>query len=138
MLKNIKITGILFILLGLLAFAGCGDSYNAPAAIIGEWTCHETATDQTTDTSFYALSVQEDGTFSLYDQASGNPGIAGKMSCDDTGNLGIINIECNSDDFDPPICWNISENARLRYKVVDDNTIKLGYSGIWLVFDRAK
>ena len=138
MSKTIKIISFILIFAGVLAFAGCGDSYNAPAGIVGQWNCHETATDETTDTSFYALTVKEDGTFSLYDQASGNPGISGKMSCDDTGNLGIINIECDTDDFDPPVCWNISENARLRYKVVDDDTIKLGYSGIWLVFDRAE
>ena len=138
---NKKTAGIICILLvisGIFLVTGCGQTYNAPAAIVGQWNCHDRASDETTDTSFYALTVDEDGTFSLYDQAAGNPGISGKMYCDDTGNLGIINIECDGDDFDPPICWNISQEARLRYKAVSKDTIKLGYSGIWLIFDRAE
>ena len=136
--KSAKIICILLVISGIFLVTGCGQTYNAPAAIVGQWNCHDRASDETTDTSFYALTVDEDGTFSLYDQAAGNPGISGKMYCDDTGNLGIINIECDGDDFDPPICWNISQEARLRYKAVSKDTIKLGYSGIWLIFDRAE
>lgn len=137
--KKLAVTfGIMLVIACIICVTGCGQKYNAPAGIVGEWTCQEFASDETTDTSFYALTVSEDGAFSLYDQAAGNPGISGNMYCDDTGNLGIINIECNADDFDPPVCWNISQNARLRYKVLNKDTIRLGYSGIWLTFDRVK
>lgn len=136
--KTAGIICILLVIFGIFLVTGCGQTYNAPAAIVGQWNCHDRASDETTDTSFYALTVKEDGTFSLYDQAAGNPGISGKMYCDDTGNLGIINIECDGDDFDPPVCWKIGQEARLRYKAVSKDTIKLGYSGIWLIFDRAE
>ena len=139
-MKSRSIT-VIFALLAvslLMIITGCGQSYNAPAGIVGQWDCRDTASDETTDTSFYALTVDEDGSFSLYDEASGNPGISGKMYCDDTGNLGIINIECDDADFDPPVCWSIGKEARLRYKVVSKDTIKLGYVGVWLIFDRAK
>ena len=136
--KAIKLFCIALAVFGLLIASGCGQTYNAPAAIVGQWDCRAFASDETTDTSFYALRVDADGSFSLYDQAAGNPGISGKMYCDDTGKLGIINIECDGDDFDPPVCWNIGQEARLRYKAVNQDTIKLGYSGIWLIFDRAE
>ncbi|MDO4870343.1 MAG: hypothetical protein Q4A65_08690 [Bacillota bacterium] len=137
-IKTIAVICILLTFTGSLILTGCGESYNAPAGIIGQWDCRDYASNEETETGFYALTVEEDGSFSLYDQVAGNPGISGKMYCDDTGNLGIINIECDEEDFDPPACWNISKEARLRYKVLDKDTIKLGYVGIWLIFDRAK
>ena len=136
--KAAKLIGILIVISSLIIITGCGQSYNAPAGIVGQWDCRDYASDEMTETGFYALTVNEDGSFSLYDQAAGNPGISGNMYCDDTGNLGIINIECDGDDFDPPSCWNLGKEARLRYKVVSKDTIKLGYSGIWLIFDRAE
>lgn len=138
MLNPTKLTVILLVITGAIVLAGCGTTYNAPAGIVGEWTCHDFASDESTDTSFYALHVQEDGTFRLDDRVSGNPAVSGKMYGDDTGNLGIINIECDETHFDPPVCWKIGREARLRYKVIDQDTIKLGYTGVWLSFDRAK
>ena len=139
MFKKSAILCIILIVISTFATTGCGDKYNAPEAIVGEWTCHDFASDQMTPTDFYTLSVKKDGTFSLYDHASGNPGISGKMYCDDTGNLGIINIECDETDFDPPLCWkSLGTNARLRYKAMSDGTIRLGYTGIWLIFDPAQ
>ena len=136
MIKKLYLFGIIITVASMIVFAGCGQKYNAPKAIVGEWTCHEFASDEMTDTSFYALTIKEDGTFSLYDYASGNPGISGKMYCDDTGNLGIINIECDEADFDPPACWpSLGTKARRRYKALNDGTIRLGYTGIWLIFD---
>ncbi|MBQ6496352.1 MAG: hypothetical protein IJI74_04185 [Firmicutes bacterium] len=144
MLKRTKKIGYMVVVVAFaiamvgFALTGCGSKYNAPAGIVGDWTCRDLASDETTDTSFYKLTVSEDGSFSLYDYASGNPGISGNMYCDDTGNLGIINIECDSADFDPPFCWqSLSQNARLRYKVISSDTIKLGYVGVWLIFDRS-
>ena len=107
--KATILIGVLAVVSVLFLIAGCGQTYNAPAGIVGQWDCREYASDETTPTGFYALTVNEDGSFSLYDQAAGNPGISGNMYCDDTGNLGIINIECDGDDFDPPFCWNISQ-----------------------------
>ena len=116
MIKKLYLFGIIITVASMIVFAGCGQKYNAPKAIVGEWTCHEFASDEMTDTSFYALTIKEDGTFSLYDYASGNPGISGKMYCDDTGNLGIINIECDETDFDPPLCWMLPQpNSPLNF-----------------------
>ena len=90
-----------------------------------------------TDTSFYALTIESDGTFSLYDQASGNPGISGTMKGDDTGKLGILELTCEEEDFDPPACWaKMQTKSRVRYKIMDENTIRLGYVGIWLIFTK--
>ncbi len=56
---------------------------------------------------------------------------------DDTGKLGILELTCNTDDFDPPIGWpNFKPNASVRYKIIDNDTIKLGYVGIWLTFNK--
>ena len=120
----------------LVAFTGCGGS-KVPERLVGEWQCADLASDGYTDTSFYALTIEEDGTFSLYDIAAGNPGISGTMKGDDTGKLGILELTCNEDDFDPPVCWaKMQKNSRVRYKIMDENTIRLGYVGIWLTFTK--
>lgn len=120
----------------LVAFTGCGGS-KVPERLVGEWQCADLASDGYTDTSFYALTIETDGTFSLYDIAAGNPGISGTMKGDDTGKLGILELTCNEDDFDPPVCWaKMQKNSRVRYKIMDENTIRLGYVGIWLTFTK--
>ena len=120
----------------LVAFTGCGGS-KVPERLVGEWQCADLASDGYTDTSFYALTIEKDGTFSLYDFAAGNPGISGTMKGDDTGKLGILELTCNEDDFDPPVCWaKMQKNSRVRYKIMDENTIRLGYVGIWLTFTK--
>jgi hypothetical protein len=120
----------------LITLAGCGGPI-VPERLIGQWDCAETASDGYTDTSFYALTIEKDGTFSLYDVAAGNPGISGTMKGDDTGKLGILELTCNEDDFDPPVCWaKMQKNSRVRYKIMDENTIRLGYVGIWLTFTK--
>ena len=118
------------------AFAGCGGS-KVPERLIGHWKCAEMASDGITDTSFYALTIEKDGTFSLYDYAAGNPGISGKMKGDDTGKLGILELNCDGDDFDPPFCWSkMQQKSRIRYKIMSDDTIRLGYVGVWLTFTK--
>ena len=116
-------------------FTGCGTK--VPERLVGHWKCEAMASDQVTDTSFYALTIEKDGTFSLYDFAAGNPGISGKMKGDDTGKLGILELTCDEDDFDPPFCWSkMQTKSRIRYKIMDENTIRLGYVGVWLTFHR--
>ena len=120
----------------LIAFAGCGGP-KVPERLVGQWNCAPLASDEMTDTSFYALTIESDGTFSLYDQAAGNPGISGTMKGDDTGKLGILELTCNEDDFDPPFCWSkMPHKSRVRYKIISDDTIRLGYVGIWLTFTK--
>ena len=120
----------------LIVVTGCGEK--VPERLVGQWDCAEYASDETTETGFYALTIEKNGHFSLYDTV-GNPGISGKMKGDDTGKLGILELSCNEDDFDPPFCWSsLKKNSRIRYKIVSDDTIKLGYVGIWLTFTRAE
>ena len=119
----------------LITVTGCGEK--VPERLIGQWDCAEYASDETTETGFYALTIQKDGTFSLYDKV-GNPGISGTMKGEDTGKLGILELKCNEDDFDPPFCWSsLRKNSRIRYKIMSEDTIKLGYVGIWLTFTKA-
>ena len=120
----------------LVAFTGCGGP-KVPERLVGQWQCADLASDGYTDTSFYALTIEEDGTFSLNDEAAGSPAISGTMKGDDTGKLGILELTCNEDDFDPPVCWaKMQKNSRVRYKIMDENTIRLGYVGIWLIFTK--
>ena len=120
----------------LVALTGCGGS-KVPERLVGQWECADLASDGYTDTSFYALTIEKDGTFSLYDEAAGNPGISGTMKGDDTGKLGILELNCNEEDFDPPVCWaKMQTKSRVRYKIMDENTIRLGYVGIWLTFTK--
>ena len=120
----------------LVAFTGCGGA-KVPERLVGEWQCADLASDGYTDTSFYALTIEKDGTFSLYDFAAGNPGISGTMKGDDTGKLGILELTCNEDNFNPPVCWaKMQKQSRVRYKIMDEKTIRLGYVGIWLTFTK--
>ena len=120
----------------LVAFTGCGGA-KVPERLVGEWQCADLASDGYTDTSFYALTIEKDGTFSLNDEAAGSPAISGTMKGDDTGKLGILELTCNEDNFNPPVCWaKMQKQSRVRYKIMDENTIRLGYVGIWLIFTK--
>ena len=121
------------ILVFIFTLAGCGSA--VPERLVGEWKCDPTSSGNPVDTSFYALSIEKDGTFSIYDFEAGNPGISGTMQGDDTGKIGILELNCDGEDFDPPACWpNLKEKSRVRYRILDENTIKLGYVGIWMTF----
>lgn len=118
----------------MFAITACG-SFEAgvPEGFVGQWKCEKLATDGETDTSFYEMRIEDDGSFSIYDAAAGNPGISGQMG-NDTGTL----IECvfDEDDFDAPYCWELdSEKDTLDYELADD-TLKLGHNGVWMVFHR--
>ncbi len=116
----------------VLLLTGCGT--NVPADIVGDWSCRDVASDNQTQTDFYHLWISENGEFSMYDAAAGNPGIEGKLTSPEEGKLAL---KCTSEDFDPPYCWDMSEKATLDYKV-DGDTISLGYEGVWITFDKSK
>ena len=120
----------------LLLTAACGKSdfkAGAPESITGEWRCEDTASDGETDTGFYEMYIKKDGTFSLYDAGAGNPGISGKM-----GNSTENTVECrfNTDDFDPPFCWDIDMSGATLEYIANGDTVKLGNGGVFLTFHR--
>lgn len=127
----------LWLTLGLtVLLVACGKSATVPKALIGNWKCAETASDGETYTGFYALEVQQNGEFSLYDQEAGNPGIEGTMK-----QAGKNKIACKfrMDDFDPPVGWEkLQQEDCLEYEVVGDNEIRLGYDTMWLTFTKKK
>ena len=130
------IISIAAILMVLLLITACG-SFQAgvPDRFVGEWQCEDLASDGETDTSFYAMTIEEDGAFSMYDFAAGNPGISGVMG-NDTGST--IDWQFEMDDFDVPFCWEIdSEKATLDYELKED-TLRLGHNDVWMVFHRLK
>lgn len=48
--------------------------------------------------------------------------------------MGTVTVSCNSDDFDPPLCWDMQESDELEYEIPEDGRMRLGYNGIWLSF----
>ncbi len=131
MRKAAVICALLMILL-----SGCAgktpdfDTSQVPPELVGQWQCDEYASDNETATGFYAMYVEQDGQFSLYDTV-GNPGISGTM----LGSDGHVLVLCNDEDFDPPFCWDMDTEAVLDYEA-DDGQIRLGYDGVWLTFTR--
>ncbi len=131
----VKLTLCLTVLLLAAGLFGCAGA-SLPEGLIGEWACGELASDGTTATDFYALYIEKNGKFSLYDTV-GNPGIAGKMtrkSSEDDAAKGIVKVSCGSDDFDPPLCWDMQERDELEYEILEDGTMRLGHNGVWLSF----
>ena len=134
--KVIRMLVLAAVLTAVFCCAGCGGSGTVSAGIpdgaAGLWLCEPLASDGETDTSFYALRVEESGEFSLYDIAAGNPGIAGTM-----GNVtdATLDMQFNTEeDFDPPFCWNLDvKPATMQYEL-SDGTFKLGYDDVWLTF----
>lgn len=131
--RGIVLPVAIMLLMAAVLMTACGGPA-VPERLIGEWQCDSMASDQVTETGFYKLRIDEDGAFSLYDAEAGNPGISGTMNGDDTGKIGILELSCDDADFDPPSCWVINKECRLRYKILDNKTIRLGYSGVWLTF----
>ena len=121
------------VIVAIMAFTACGSA--VPDRLVGDWNCDDTPSGNNMYVGFYAMTIESNGNFSIYDAEAGNPGISGTMKGDDTGKLVILELKCDTEDFDPPICWpNLKPNSRVRYKIVDENTIKLGYVGIWMTF----
>ena len=132
--RPIRLFAVATILLILTLSVACGSfKAGAPDSITGNWTCEEYASDGETDTGFYEMYIKKDGTFSLYDAGAGNPGISGKM-----GNGTENTVECrfNTDDFDPPFCWDIDSSGD-TFKYSDEgDSLKLTHNGITLSFHR--
>lgn len=120
------------IIIVIMGLAGCSDKI-VPSGLVGIWSCGEMASDGTTPTGFYAMYVNSDGTFSLYDTC-GNPGISGTLSASEDGQKGTVKLKCESDDFDPPMCWDIDKKAELDYELLEKGQMRLGYKGVWLNF----
>ena len=134
--KYVTAIALAVVMTMLIAFSGCGGP-KVPERLIGEWDCAPLASDEMTDTSFYALTIEEDGTYSLYDKTTGKSAMSGTMKGDDTGKLGILELTSDEKNFDPPACWaKMQTKARVRYKILDEAAIKLGYVGIWLTFTK--
>ena len=106
----------------------------------GQWNCDEMASDGTTYTDFYQLDIRENNEFSLYDAEAGNPGISGTItdctiSSDEGDNAhGTITVSFNDEDFDPPACWDIDDQATFDFETSGKNKMRLGYDDIYLSF----
>ena len=133
--KPVRIATILAALIMLLALAGCGSP--VPDRLVGEWSGAETASDGSTYTAYLKLTINSDGTFSMVDVEAGNPVISGSMKGDDTGKIGILELKCDTEEFNPPACWaKLNPNSRIRYKFTDSNTVRLRYVGYWITFTK--
>ena len=104
-----------------------------PSEFAGSWICEPLASDGETDTSFYAMDIAEDGVFSMYDFAAGNPGISGDM-----GNFTEETITCSfdMDDFDVPFCWELKSPEDVLEYECDGETLRLGHNGVWMTFNK--
>ena len=131
-MKRFGIIGFAAAVVLLLALCGCSKDV-VPAGLTGNWTCKEMASDGTTYTGFYALYINDDGTFSLYDSA-GNPGISGTLGASEDGEKGTVRIKCGDDDFDPPQCWELEKTDELEYELTERGQMRLAHNGVWLSF----
>lgn len=126
---------LLVVLVVVFALTACGSA--VPERLVGDWQCSDYSSGNKYDTSFYSLSLSKDGTFSLDNADTGKADLSGSMEGDDTGKIGILQLNCDKKNFNPPQPWhNLHKDSRIRYKIINDNTIKLGYVGIWLTFTK--
>ena len=117
----------------LLGLCGCSEKV-VPEGLVGNWNCREMASDCTTTTGFYALYINDDGSFSMYDTC-GNPGISGTLGASkDDSSKGVLRISCEGDDFDPPSCWAMGKKDELEYELLEKGQMRLGHNGVWLSF----
>ena len=130
-----RLSTVFSAILIVLLLCGCKSfSAGVPKGFTGVWDCDEYASDGKTDTGFYKMRIENNGEFSIYDTAAGNPGISGLM-----GNYTENTVECrfDMDDFDVPFCWTInSSKATFDYELKSD-TLRLGHNGVWMVFHHA-
>ncbi|MGN0352975.1 MAG: hypothetical protein ACI4ES_15120 [Roseburia sp.] len=139
-MKSVRKRQAIFVgstILWLMVLRCClSEKKQPPVGLVGEWACEELASDGETATEFYFLRIEENGEFSLYDRDAGNPGISGTMNCEDPeAEKGVVEITCDTDDFDPPICWDIDVSDELDYEIdCASGEIRLGYQGIYLIF----
>lgn len=124
---------IMTVIVITLGLSGCSSNQVVPKGLIGVWNCQETASDGETPTGFYALYINDDGSFSLYDTC-GNPGISGTLGAAEDGGKGVVTIKCGDDDFDPPLCWELEKKDELEYEILENGQMRLGHNDIWLSF----
>lgn len=118
-----------------MILTACGST--VPERLLGDWKCADSPSGNAMYTGMYSLTIEESGSFAITDTDAGKVCVSGTMKGDDTGKLGILELSCDKEGFQPPVCWpNLKQNSRLRYKIIDDDTIKLGYVGIWLTFNK--
>lgn len=98
----------------------------------GSWQASGYALGKSEYTAYLAMRVKADGSFSIYDQEAGNPGISGKMTVvdDDT-----ISLECEADDFDSP--WpDLQLTDELEYHFYNENQVRITYQDKSIVFSK--
>lgn len=118
----------------LFVFPLCSCGTEVPAALTGEWECQDSSYGCEAGYGYLALRIEENGHFSLYDAEAGNPGISGTMKGAADALTGTVEISCESDDFDPPACWEIEEKDTLEFEAVTPGRIKLSHNGKSLSF----
>lgn len=115
-------------------FPLCSCAAEVPKALTGEWICQDSSYGCEAGYGYLALRIEENGHFSLYDAEAGNPGISGTMKGAAGALTGTVDINCGSDDFDPPACWDIEEKDTLEFEAVTPGRIKLSHNGKSLSF----
>lgn len=93
----------------------------------GGWECEETTLeDPNSYTGYLHLEVSDDGNYSMYDIAAGNPGIEGWLGVLSDTEL-ILHIE-KTVDTDIPVEWDgISMDQKMKYCFTDDGKLQITY-----------
>nr|WP_294490047.1 hypothetical protein [uncultured Anaerosporobacter sp.] len=117
---------------GKVAHAATNTSKVTIGDFEGSWEASGYALGKSEYTAYLAMRVKADGSFSIYDQEAGNPGISGKMTVvdDDT-----ISLECDSVDFDSP--WpELQLTDELKYHFYNENQVRITYDDKSIVFSK--
>lgn len=121
---------IIMVLVCIALLCACGKKEESLASnpeFIGKWQCAESPLEHPDYYTGYLMwSINEDGSFSIYDAEAGNPGIAGKLQIISDKEL---QLNCNTeDDFDPPVTWeDIEETQIVTYEFVKENEIHVTF-----------
>lgn len=98
----------------------------------GNWEASGYALGKSEYTAYLVMRVKADGSFSIYDQEAGNPGISGKMTVVDDE---TIKFECGADDFDSP--WpDLQLTDELEYHFYNENQVRITYKDKSIVFSK--
>ena len=82
--------------------------------------------DPNSYTGYLHLEVSDDGSYSMYDIAAGNPGIEGWLEVLSDTEL-ILHIE-KTVDTDIPVEWDgISYDQKMKYCFTDDGKLQITY-----------
>ena len=128
----ICICGLVLVLTVGILWPGESREVNKEALkpFVGEWDCQESPLEERgsedyTYVGYFDLRVEEDGSFSMYDAEAGNPGISGMMYPETDGS---VQLDCDTDDFDPPFCWTgIKKDSILQASFGEENGIEVLY-----------